>query len=876
MSSRVKALGAWWYASGALVLGAVTFFPMLADSQTLAAVDDDPMSTAGVSVFRRFGPLDVAIPVTWTWTKQASPPHRFVEAINPDGGALMQAGVLEIPPHTAASAFDAYVAAAASTLLEGSGAFKRMNGDSLFPFQAEGRGQMLWGSAGLQETTLILRGAMTETGVALVLVAWTDALDPLGADDARSMLDSMTLASQTAMVADLPVPETQGDATELPSTTIFDGTLSPAWLPLSVAGGDFAAFARPEPGMLRVDVPAGNAWGKTGIRSVEPVIGTEVLPDGLVFRFDPDGTDAFVIALADNPGDDDWSSHVLRLHWAPRAEGGATAAMFHRQRLVWRRDFPDITGPEEITLMLDPSGAAAFVMPGGLRMETPLEPLPSEGYRVLVLTHPGDANLPARMALRGIERIADPAPFDAPPVWPSHPDEEILFDTSMGRAWMPVSLAGGDFARDATVGPQGLQVAIPPGFGWAAAGIQSAQPGIWLDQFSDGAEIVIEAEIDPDATGSFVFALSASGSAGYPYEAQIPNLSVQRHAATADAPARYEVHLNPHRDGDFWQAPAPAEPPSRLVIRLRPGEATVELPGAVPVVRAWPDLVEGQGLRIVAYPFQPALDAGASLTLTRITLRRTLPDLSTVTTGPAPGVDPLPMEMKFEGTMTPAWEPVGLAGGDFGTFATPSEDGLQIEVPEGNGWGKTGLLSTAPLVTLDELSSRTPTRIDLELDPAVENTLNVALYWDKTPEMWPSHLAWYSLMPDLRRDVWLLGLHSGVAAEWVREVDGTWMRDHWNGHVFIDVAEGWTRISLDGGPSLRAPVSFGAPQAHYATIIAHAPREGEAARLVLQSVSVGRVTPPGMTAVDRWELIDDAQFDPEAYLNDLAEMDQLE
>jgi hypothetical protein len=71
-------------------------------------------------------------------------------------------------------------------------------------------------------------------------------------------------------------------------------------------------------------------------------------------------------------------------------------------------------------------------------------------------------------------------------------------------------------------------------------------------------------------------------------------------------------------------------------------------------------------------------------------------------------------------------------------------------------------------------------------------------------------------------------------------------------------------------------VSFGAPQAHYATIIAHAPREGEAARLVLQSVSVGRVTPPGMTAVDRWELINDAQFDPEAYLNDLAEMDQLE
>jgi hypothetical protein len=704
-------------------------------------------------------------------------------------------------------------------------------------------------------------------------VAWTDALDPLAADDARSVLENIALAGQTPPAADVPAPV--ADVDPVPAI-LFDGTLTSLWVPVSVAGGNFDAFAHSAPGLLAVDVPAGQSWGKTGIRSADPLIGASTGPEGLLFRLDPARTDSFVIALTDSAADDEWGSHVLRLHWAPRAEGGSVAVMFHRQREIWRQVFPDIAAPEEIRLTLDPAGAAAFVMPGGIRMEVRLDSPPAEGYRLHVIAQPADANLPARLALRGIERIDDVAPAMAAPVWPSRPVELVLFDGSLGQAWMPVSIAGGNFAQDATLGPNGLRVAIPPGRGWAAVGIHSVQPAVWLDDFRNGDEIVIEAEIDPAGTGSFLFALSASGGSGYPYEAQVPNLAVQRHAATADTPARYEVHLNPHRDGDFWQAAAPSEVPSRLTIRLRPGEAIVELPGMEPVVRAWPHLVEGQGLRIVAYAFEPALDAGTALALTRIAARRTDADLPPTAPGPAPGVDPLPMAVVFDGTLSPAWEPVGIAGGDFDAFARPSPEGLHINVPAGNVWGKTGLLSAAPLVTLDSLSSRTPTRIDLALDPGIGDTLNVALSWEKTPEMWPSHLAWYTLMPDPRRDVWVLALHSGGAAEWSREIDGGWMRDHWNGHVLIDVADGWTRISLPDGPSLRAPVSFGAPQAHYATILAHAPREGAAARLTLRSVAVGRVTPEGMSALDRWELVDDAEFDPEGYLDDLAATELIE
>ena len=50
---------------------------------------------------------------------------------------------------------------------------------------------------------------------------------------------------------------------------LFDGKLGDQWLELSTSGGDYSKFAQIKDEMLVVDVPAGNSWGKTGIRSAE-------------------------------------------------------------------------------------------------------------------------------------------------------------------------------------------------------------------------------------------------------------------------------------------------------------------------------------------------------------------------------------------------------------------------------------------------------------------------------------------------------------------------------------------------------------------------------------------------------------------------------
>ena len=49
--------------------------------------------------------------------------------------------------------------------------------------------------------------------------------------------------------------------------SLFSGALDARWEKLQAAGGDFAAFAKLEPGALVVDAPAGHSWGHTGLVS---------------------------------------------------------------------------------------------------------------------------------------------------------------------------------------------------------------------------------------------------------------------------------------------------------------------------------------------------------------------------------------------------------------------------------------------------------------------------------------------------------------------------------------------------------------------------------------------------------------------------------
>jgi hypothetical protein len=88
------------------------------------------------------------------------------------------------------------------------------------------------------------------------------------------------------------------------------------WQPLATAGGDFTKFARYENGAFAVNVPAGNSWGKTGIKTEHFMLPISSQPTSnpyvIEFELDPSRSKGFRLCLTDNNSTQDpWNVQCL-------------------------------------------------------------------------------------------------------------------------------------------------------------------------------------------------------------------------------------------------------------------------------------------------------------------------------------------------------------------------------------------------------------------------------------------------------------------------------------------------------------------------------------------------------------------------------------
>jgi hypothetical protein len=658
-----------------------------------------------------------------------------------------------------------------------------------------------------------------------------------------------------------------------PDKVLFDGSLSSAWNEVGVSGGDFAQFARLESGALVVDVPEGHHWAKTGIRSPEPVVFPRNDGDAtlLRFTFDTARTSSFVIALAESDAADEWGAHDIRFGWSRSPKAGDGSARLYLRRTEVRAVETNPEAPGVVELRLDPSGVVEVALPDGKILEASLpDRLAAGGYRIHVVAHAPGQNNAAQMALKRIEREAVAARAVLLRPYPDPRAEIVLFDGRLGTLWTPHSAAGGDFGRDARIDGKMLSVDVAEGNGGGKVGILSGEPVVWLDQFRGDAQVSVTFEIDPQRSEGFALALAYPGYGGVPgNDPGTPNVTYYFYKPKDSPTARADVHFYPHREGDFVKQDVAPIPPGDVRFVLRPGEATVQAEGMEPVTRAWDKAVDGNGLRIYAYSVVPEGNAPTRFALKSIRLdRKSGPAAQTAR--PAAGVLPLPVETVFDGSMSPAWGSISVAGGNFDAFARFEGGALRVDVPEKHSWGKTGLLSAEPLIRLDDRVNRTPARMELILDPAVRQNLNVALSSRKIADMWQHHSAWYTFSYLPYRDRWVMGIRSSPYQAWSCEIDPAWMAEHWDGQLRIDIGVGWTELSIPGGPKVRADINSGAYYDFHATVVAHAPKEHAPATLALKRITLGYVTPDGMNATDRWQLLSKEEFDANGFLEDLA------
>ena len=679
-------------------------------------------------------------------------------------------------------------------------------------------------------------------------------------------------ASQPAAIGPGGAPA--GPSTAEPAENLlFGGAMDDRWRPVSVAGGNFDAFATFADGMLKVDVPAGNAWGKTGIRSAQPLVVLDKAGPAKILRFVlvPEATTSFALSIAARDQEDEWSAHEVRFLWSRNADGLAGTATLHLRRTVVRQIRTGAEAPEEVRFRVDPSGAVAVILPDGTWLEARVpDAIASGGYYVHAVAHAPEADKAARLALKRIEIEEAPAKAGATAPYPDQRQEIVLFDGRLGTAWTPHSAGGGDFNRDARLDGHELVVDVPEGSAWGSAGILSADPLVWLDSFRGDAEVDVTFAIDPDRTDGFVLALAHSGYGGVAGNPPgTPNVSFSWYRSRDGAGAAAQVDFNPHNAGDFDRQEVAARAPSEVRFTVRPGTVTVSAEGMAPVTRAFPVAADGAGLRLYAYSAVAEQNAPTRFALRSIRMHRT-PGPDAAAPDPAPGVAPLPFAAIFAGVADPRWEPIGVAGGNFDSFARYADGALVVDVPAGNSWGKTGLLSAEPIVTLDSRVRIAPARIGLQLDPAIPQNLNVALSGRKLADMWLDHQAWYTLSYVAERQIWVMGIRSSPYHDWSREIDPAWMAAHWDGRVSIDVGDGWTTIDLPGGPRLYATAPVAVGNSLFAVVEAHAPGDGKAAALTLKSIRAGLATPAGMTEIDRLALVDDDAFDPDAFADALV------
>ncbi|WP_201352644.1 hypothetical protein [Hydrogenimonas urashimensis] len=661
--------------------------------------------------------------------------------------------------------------------------------------------------------------------------------------------------------------------------TLFDGKFAGNWEPYESAGGNFKKFAKIDHGFLKVDVPEGNNWGKTGISTKNaPLKNCGAKPEKiqkLTFVFRPSVNNRFVIALIPASAKlfDEWNAHEARIALLKEKDKPHQLALWIRREEVGRVSV-DAKSLDKLQIFLYPDGEIDVRGPAGqllLQGKLKDEAL-DDAFKLCVLAHPTHANEPAWMMLKSIqlEDILWKRPISPDSVLTEEQELDLFKEGRLGEYWERYASAGGNFAKHAGLSGDGLVVNVPKRSSWGHVGLKSIQPLVWLDRFGKGAEEELAFIFDPERTTGFVIALNLNpildGNApGWPR-------LIFHWRKTADGKARATLIRDAERKPVF-DVTVSAVAPKRVDVLLTPDGARFKAKGLPDKVVPWKELMEGTGIRLTVYSAPDKADEAVMMALTAIKLRRK-PGLSIKEPRPAPGVKPLPVKLFFDGKPGNWFERAAVRL-DARQCARYEGGKLMADVEaKKTWWGKCGLISSRPLQTfnLDRRIHRTPYRLTWTFDPKATSGIQVMFASGKYSEMWPEKFLYFSfirMQNGPHKGDYVLDL--GGSGEYRRWVSGDWVKRHWDGRIIMELfSDRWLRLRIPDGPVIRDyrnPLLYGG----YMTVYAHPPFERGGAHMELKKITGEWVMPEGMTKVQRWFFTDDENFDPDTFLREVVE-----
>ncbi len=661
--------------------------------------------------------------------------------------------------------------------------------------------------------------------------------------------------------------------------TLFAGGMSDEWRAIAMSGGDFGKFARFETDRLVVGVPAGNVWGKTGLASVKPVV---AIPGpssdkavALRFAFDPVRSRNFVVSLlpSGSGSGDEWHQHQIRFAITTK-DGEPPELILWGERIEQaRRKLKAVPAAIELQLMPDrilllTDGAGNVLLQGALP-----EKLSADGYHIHAIAHARDRDGTASLALEQITleswHFGQVVASDRP-LQPGDTQTTLLFDGDVTHPHLQRFQAhGGDFAKHALIDGGSLLVDVPKGNRWGKAGLFSREPIVWFDGTSDDAETVVTFTFDTSRTTGFVAALTpVSGLNGN--DPSNPRVLVHWRQ-TADGKALYSVYSGYDKLVDV--TPETPAAPRDVKFVLRQHRVKLVLPDARDIDIAWPPAAPGQSFRLYVYSHPDKADLPVRMALTGIIVERSA---GTPVARDAHDADlpSLPVRLLFDAGKPGAWDIDAIAA-DLKPYARIGNGRLIVDVPEKkNQWAKSGVLFRDPVMDLNERIQSTNLKFTLRFDPKATDGTQIVFSPHRIANMWGSRRASVYLIrarEGANAGCFVLGIDADAYRTWSRRIDAAWMDASWDGTLEIEITDGGLIARIPGAATVRGTdLQLRKNTRLHMVVTAHPDRPYGSARMGLVSVASQWQLPAASGTLDRWSYVDDADFKPDEFLDDLA------
>ena len=664
-------------------------------------------------------------------------------------------------------------------------------------------------------------------------------------------------------------------------TVLFDGGSLDGWEKFGFNGGSFDSYARFAEGGLRFDIPDGQGWAKTGLRSQEAVI---TMPARGLDRaravavcIDAARSNALTLAFSSTEAaeKDPYRESDLRLQLR-RDEGGLGEVRATKSgRRLADVEFPWPEGETELNFILRPDQVVE--LRDGEGDQLAWLPLEAEyGGREWVLQVyaqvPGK-NDAARLELDRV--VMRDLPYAANPdysVISGQARSEQLFDgRTLAPRWTP-TWSTGDFHDVGRLEGGALRVGWPEGRRkMKMAGIYSPRPVLWLDRFRDDARARITLHLNGSASRDFAVVLQQRyGKAG-----NWPQRGSYAMTWRSQPDGTYSLTSGPRDYGDEGKELTGFEAiPDKVALIITPEGMSVEAGGQRTTPVPFAQVHDGAGLRLWAYALRPET-GDAALVLRGIDLdQRQGPQPRPVWT--APDVPPLPEKTLFAGRLSDGWVAESHKRARFEELASESAKGLTLGRRDPKpGRYRIALVSARPLVELDERVEETPFEMRFRFDPDVEDFAGRLLFADRAKDVtddpdYAITLRRLTTGPDANRfELALLADHFSYD-KWSRTLPPGWEAT-WDGTLTVTFADG--RIDLRLGRDIGISASTGRSKngrSYHLGLVPGGPERRDGGQITLEKITAGWRTPDGLTAPWRWRLLDDDAFDAEAFLRDLA------